>query len=517
MIPDSTMRRILSFLAFAAAVSFGAHVFSGNRADVDLWGNLGFVTAWPWQPDFHYFNPFCYTDCGHRWINHEWLAELILRRLWEWGGGQALIVFKALAGLTIVGLMYAASRRARPARGSVAFLFLLLVMSTMSYGFAIRPHHFSYLLLSGLLYFLAADAGLAWLIVMAPFLGFLWVNLHGAFFIGVIVLAVFALARFAGGRSRDGQVLAVATMSFLAGTLISPYGLRLWKFVVQSASQARPQLDEWAPVGFSGLALHADFAVLLAISMAGVVVSLRSRRGPLVPDGVSSVCRSEAPWLVLLGLAALSAFVLKRNIPLFAIIAGFVAIPHVDAAAGEVVDRFVQRMAATLRIALLCLLLGGSCWAAVSFNRHSPGRVEVSTRDFPVDIVAAMKEQHVAGNLLVFFDWAEYCIWHLDPLCKVFLDGRFTDAYRPETARDYFDFLYGAPAWRRALDSYPTDLLLLHKGNPACSRVAGLKEWRAVAENDYAVLFALKASHPELAAGLERRPPPGETVLFPGP
>lgn len=505
MIPDpSKARRILSFLAFAAAAAFGAHVFSGNRADVDLWGNLGFVTAWPWQSDFHFFNPYCYTDPWHRWINHEWLAELTLRRLWDWGSGAALIAFKTLGGLAIVGLMYAASRRARPARGSITFLCLLLVMSTMSYGYAIRPHHFTYLLLAGLLYFFASGASAARLLAAAPFLGCLWANLHGAFFIGAIVILVFALARLAAGTARrDGLVLTLAAISFLAGSLISPYGPRLWAFVAQSAAQTRPQLDEWAPLGFSGLAVHADFTVLLAIGVAALLAAGWRRAG-------------EAPWVILLGLSALSAFVLKRNIPLFAIIAGFALPPYVDKAAGDVVDRLAGRLGVGLRVALLCLLLVGSGWAAVSFNRRAPGRIEVSTRDFPVEIVAAMREQQVAGNLLVFFDWAEYCIWHLDPLCKVFLDGRFTDAYRPETARDYFDFLYGAPAWRRALDAYPTDLLLLHKGNPACARVAALPEWRAVAEDDFAVLFALKASHPELAAGLRRREVSAGPVLFPG-
>ena len=44
---DSRLQSIVQWLAVAAVVCFALQVFSDNKADVDLWGNVGFVQAFP--------------------------------------------------------------------------------------------------------------------------------------------------------------------------------------------------------------------------------------------------------------------------------------------------------------------------------------------------------------------------------------------------------------------------------------------------------------------------------------
>ena len=131
-----------------------------------------------------------------------------------------------------------------------------------------------------------------------------------------------------------------------------------------------------------------------------------------------------------------------------------------------------------------------SIGSAVTFNKVDAFRIEVDSRRFPVQAMQFMKETGLEGNMLVFFDWAEYMIWHGGPASRVFMDGRFTDAYRVETVNDYLDFLYvRTPDWARALSKYPVEILLLHAGNDATREMRQRPDWAVVYEDELAVVF----------------------------
>ncbi len=81
---------------------------------------------------------------------------------------------------------------------------------------------------------------------------------------------------------------------------------------------------------------------------------------------------------------------------------------------------------------------------------------------FPPEAIAFMKTHSIAGNMLAFWDWAEYCIWHLHPKCKVFMDGRFRSAYSLRAIDDYLCFLNNTEQWEVALTDYDTDIVFFH-------------------------------------------------------
>jgi len=140
--------------------------------------------------------------------------------------------------------------------------------------------------------------------------------------------------------------------------------------------------------------------------------------------------------------------------------------------------------------------------------------IRVAREEYPVRMVDLMREAELEGNVIVFFDWAEYCIWHLYPRCRVFLDGRFRSAYGPQAIIDYLNFLYGEPGWQRALLDYDTELVLAHMGNPCSDLLRRHPDWQSVREEPPAVLFARKQVAGEISSRLRtaavtapRRPP----------
>ena len=486
--------QLLTILTVTAVIVFCLQVFSDNKADVDLWGNVGFVKALPWSGDFHYVNTFSFTQPEHPWVNHEWLAEYVFYRVYSTFGNTGLLALKIMLGLTVVALIYVASRQTLRS-GALQALFLLLLVSTMGYGFSTRPHLFTYVFLAALLLLLRQHhARPLMLPAIMPILGILWANFHGAFFIGAIVLALYAttslvMTAVKGSLRRNLRpvMLTFAALAlFLAATLVNPYGPHLWEFVFQSGATMRPYLSEWAmfnPIRDFGT--HPDFVVLVIITVCVLVFSRR---------------HSDPCGIVILSATLASAFFMRRNIPLFAIVAGSVLPAFLEDAAGVRFSRIITLVRPALLNIVLLALIPFSLYSCTAFNKSSPLQIEIPAGKYPLEIIRFMQRNAVSGNALVFFDWAELAIWKLYPQCRVFLDGRFLSAYSEDTIRDYFQFLYGAPEWDRAIDAYPTDIVLVHAGNPVVPLIARRPDWRLAFAAGPARLYLKYGKHTQITA-----------------
>jgi len=481
-------------LATAAAIGvFGLFLFTHNKADVDLWGNVGFVQHLPNSPGFHRTNTFSFTEPAYPWVNHEWLAEYLLHQTHRLAGNPGLLLLKAVLGFVLVGILYGAMRR-NSRSTTVRVLFLAIIMSTLGYGFSTRPHLFTYILIAALLSaLLRAPPHLLLLLVAAP-LGCLWANLHGAFFIGEILLLLATACAMVGratGRDaswRTPALLGAASFAYFLGTLLTPYGLGLWRFVSESAVILRPVLSEWAPFNpLTQFSIHVDFVALACIT---VVAMLRAYR------------RCTLFELVMLAVALVAAVAMRRNIPLFAIVAGLVGMRHVDKALGSQIEALVDKLPKRAIVILLLAMTAVSASFFVRANREAPLEIRVPRDQFPIEAVAFLDRNAIAANALVFFDWAEYCIWKLHPRCHVFLDGRFRSAYSEKAIRTYLNFIYAGNDPLAALTDYPTDLVFVHVNNPCTPLMRGLGGWALAYEDDMAAIFVKRAVHEALLGRL---------------
>jgi hypothetical protein len=501
---------MMHVVATAAVVLFALFLFTHNEADVDLWGNVGFVRHLPSHSEFHRTNTFSFTEPNHVWVNHEWLAEYILHEAYRRFGNPGLILLKATLGFLLLGALYASMRRTTRS-GAIRFLYLALIVSTLGYGFSTRPHLFTYLLLALLLMSLSRPQPSLVLVVAAAPLGCLWANLHGAFFIGLLLLiiaTVCAVIRKLAHGERSWcavRFLALSSAAFFAGTLLTPYGVHLWDFVFQSASILRPVLSEWAPLNpIAQFSIHADFLALACVTLLAILASLP---------------RVSAFRIVVLLLALVAAFLMRRNIPLFAIVAGVVAAQYVDETIGWQIDDLVQQLPKRALVALLAMACIISSVYFVRANRDAPLAIRVPRDQFPIEAVAFLERNRVEANALVFFDWAEYCIWKLYPHCRVFLDGRFRSAYSEQAIETYLDFIYMRKSPTDALTRYPTDLVFVHVDNPCTAMMRKQDGWEVAYEDAMAVIFVKRDAHAELlrevAIGTAYTPESQLNNLFP--
>jgi len=274
-----------------------------------------------------------------------WLYQVGLALLYRLGGASALVLFKAAAGAGIVGLSMLGRRpdhRAWPL--ALAWLpGLLLVSGRLSE----RPEAVSLVLLTAYLVLLAraprAPRGL-WLL---PVLQALWVNCHGFFVAGPLVLLAYAAdwgferlrlrARPAELTDRPPiRTFTAASVLSLLACLLNPYGIKAVMLPLQqlqkigsTAGIYRTTIGEAKTVGDFIAAAGVWNPYLLAYAMA-FLLGLASfvacaRRAP------ARVRPRVRPFLALLFAGgAYLAWQATRNSGLFGVIVVLVTTWNLD-------------------------------------------------------------------------------------------------------------------------------------------------------------------------------------------
>jgi hypothetical protein len=232
---------------------------------------------------------------------------------------------------------------------------------------------------------------------------------------------------------------------------LNPYGPRLLLYVWHELSRSHP-ITEWQHAAPTDVAQFVFFAMLGAL-----LLTLPLRRD-----------WRENGWEVLLALGVGGlALRHQRHTPVFALCAAAPLAAQLESAKSWLVERstFALSLAAQriisisiVALALLQLsLTGAGLW-------HDRLQVVFDSRDYPVAAVRALRDTGTSLNLAVPLDWGEYVLWFLAPQVKVSLDGRFATVFPEQVVEDNFDFFTGAPTWRRLLEHYPTDAVLLPAG-----------------------------------------------------
>ena len=213
----------------------------GRYADTDLWGHIFFGNVLLSHGPYLGGDRFSYSAAGYPWHNHEWLCESLMALLYNAFGVLGLKFWKF--GCTAMTILFVAAAEGETgAPMTVQFAVLITSAFTLAPLMQFRPQSFSFVLFAALLAGLTRDnygrRAPLWLAI--PGLA-LWANLHGAFFLGILTLAIYTavaglLDIIAGRGLRHAIGLGAMTITGAAATLATPYGLNTWYTVTQSVT-----------------------------------------------------------------------------------------------------------------------------------------------------------------------------------------------------------------------------------------------------------------------------------------
>jgi hypothetical protein len=391
---------------------------------------------------------------GRRWIDQQWLAQLLMYETWRVSGYVGLSFLLALLLGTAYGLIaYLCARYGAPPQHAALWALAAFLASV---GHAtVRAEMFSFPAFVLLLAILLHDArrrefhySFLWVLVL---LG-VWGNLHGAAALGVMLVVVYCTARAAtalkGGRKRSSAFYAASACASVAALFASPYGFagaRYYHAVFSSSILGRYEL-EWKP---PRLDYPLDWMTYLFALASLVVFALAVRR-------------RQPPNAVLMSATIVTgalAFHAMRYQMWFALsAAAFCAVTLSRLRSSRAhVNPLVLRLCGVV-LAIVCPV------AVVSAAASPPSRYEQSLANGALAAAARWTSAHPRDAILADPSISDRLLWS-DPVTigRVAFDGRL-DMYSPQSVREWFDYVFG-PHVPRTIGGRYYDVYVASVGN----------------------------------------------------
>ena len=399
-------------------------------------------------------DPYSFTAHGEPWVVQSWLASWLYGLVDSWWGVNGLRVLMGLLTATLGAMVW---RLTRPAKTLVGRILISgFVLGVASSVWAPRPLLMGLLLLS--LALLAVEGGLdpRWLVPIF----WLWVNVHGSFPLGLVMIGAFWLGTRLDGKpaTREWRCGLWAVLGIGLGA-INPLGPVLLIFPVRLLGRmdVLRQVIEWQSPSF---AQNWARLFLVQVVVAIVVLVRRPRYRAAIP-------------LVLFTAAALLG---SRNVA----VASMVLIPGMARGLTGIGSINGDKRTPVAALALAVLLVMGLVLTSSSLDKPA-----WQLETFPVDAVAWMDanglhrdDLHMASGDTV----GNYLELLYGTDAGAFVDDR-VDMYPPDVVDDYLTLLHGDPGWREVLDRRAVDLVLWGRSGSLTSLMAESHDWRILYED----------------------------------
>ena len=450
---------------------------------------------------------FSFSRAGDPWFAWEWLSDVLFAWLNSRGGLAAVVLFSILLIAVTSVLLFRLARR--KSNAIVALAVTMVAAAASSVHWLARPHLFT--LLFFVLFYGALErvrdgrtrvAGVPYLALL-PAATILWTNLHGGFFVGILLIAFYGagellkMAFSADGEER-GQAgrragrYFLCALACLAASLANPYFYRLHVHVWQYVSD--PYQSQHI-MEFLTLSFHHPAAIFLE----SMLIMSAAAAFWYVSQG-----RFTEPLLMLVwGHAALLA---ARNIPLFMIAAA----PLVARAMEEWLARLPELgVAEWLRRAVrrfnlvaaetndtdgmarwhVASVAGALVVAALLYAPSPPKlfRAEFDPKSYPAGAIETLGRDPSA-RIFTYDQWGDYLIYRLYPGTKVFVDGR-SDFYGDDFEEKCIGVLNVKYDWEKTLGGFAVDTILLPPTVPLAGALKESSRWRVVYDDGVALVF----------------------------
>jgi hypothetical protein len=473
-------------------------------------------------------DPFSSSMIGQPWFAWEWLYDVAVGWLDRAAGLNGVVL---LTALMIAGL-FAWTFRLLLRCGTNVLLALILVLLAASAAMIhvqARPHVVSWLFTvtwfwilesseksrhapdsdsSRLLDPSALEVRRGWFLWLLPLSMLVWVNLHGGFLLGFVLLAIYWVSavwhwfRLKGDRfedvlqriSADRRARSLALIGILsaAATLVNPYGFQLHVHIYRYLSNRflMDHIDEFQSPNFHYVAQKC-FAVLLLLTLVALVAKTRE---------------APASESLLVLFSVYSGLYASRNIPVSSLLLILVIGPWLSDAMEQLSSRrptvrgfastqFLQRMEAielSLRghlwpiaaVVLTCCIAahGGKLGSTPLMDAH------FDAKRFPEAAVNYLEKQNVQGPIVSPDSWGGYLIYRLYPRVRMVVDDRH-DFYGDEFLKSYLKMIHVEPGWDDFLRQHEAHCIVVPRNSALANILAETTGWQPVYTDDVAAVF----------------------------
>jgi hypothetical protein len=397
-------------------------------------------------------NPFLFT--GTSFPVPSWWWSILLGVADALGGGIAIRILTATVAFGVGATLVRLTRPLDPDQGSrllAAVLPAVLALFCIFQFLSARPHLAGYLLLALTLVVWREARSPWWMVALFA----VWVNVHGSWLYGVVVLVLFSVARAIDDRRlrpRELWSVGAALVGLVLGGVLYPRAFEILllptrQFGDPVEREALRVYREWARVGLDQPILWA----LVALGVVALVGAVRSRRWATAAAIVS---------LVVMGWSG------GRLVPIAAVsLVPFAAATLRTAGTLELPTGVAVRRCWAVAVAILALTLG-YCFMVPSY----------SLQPYPVDAVDWLDERGLVGGdaRLLSHDYVgNYLEWRFGADANAYVDDR------PDAATyvQYQRLLNAEDGWAADVAQIDPDAILWADDEPLTDELEASDSW----------------------------------------
>ena len=467
---------------------FGASVMLGSRmlnTDGDLGRELTLGNLILTTHNIPVTDVLSWTKLAQPRPPYEWLADVLLAAANRLLGLDGVVVLTSC----IIAAAFAFVGRDALLRSGLPLSSLLISAGaavTSSLHWLARPHVFSFLFLAlwlrGLERIRRASKAPWWEL---PLLMLVWANTHGGFVFGFAAwIAYFAgwIWQSRGGRIEKAtgiKLLRTGGASILA-TFVTPDLWHNWDAVLGNRSAyILSQTAETMPPQVSMPAVW-PFMILLGVTLVLAVLN---------------ASRVLAPHLLLVVGFAITALLMARNVPLFAI-----AVAPILA---YWLSQILENRAAWPRwedaLASVESSLTGFFWPSLSvlvvtgvlalhLSSTGASTYRFSSEVFPVAAADWIETNRPDGRMFNDLNWGGYLLYRLWPSERVYIDSQ-SDFYGEQLVRRYAAVLSANPGWEDEFRQSGIAWAVISPAVPLARQLRQNAGWLTAFQDSTAVVF----------------------------
>jgi hypothetical protein len=419
-------------------------------------------------------DPWSFTSAGKQWYNLSWLWDVIASVVFQTTNFSGLILFVTACGAVIAG--YLISVCLGSGASAIAVCTAVFPACLLYPAFATYPNIYlaaspntATMLFSVMFYAECLKRTKRFLL---PVLMVLWVNLHGGFLLGFLIVGVFCGVALLRRDWVNFKIYCFAGAGCFVATFINPLGWHIYEGVATTLGHfVQEEITEWWSY-FANMTMPGSIPGIIYI-LAFIALELRYR-------GVGPIEARLLSWLFLfLGLYQyryMSFFFLFSTVPLAL---------HLD--------RLLPKQPNNLKVrsSLLAAGIVGACALPMFYMQIDPA---LGLPQMLSEQDALYLQTHFPhARLLNHWNNGGILIFRTRGSIPVFVDGRAATVYPDDLLRDYFKLVeweVNETAWDMVLEKYQINAVLWVKAHEGLRRFLVAKRgWKEAYTGMYTSIY----------------------------
>lgn len=415
---------------------------------------------------------FSFTMPGFHWVYNGWGYQIIT---------YITYISTGLLGLTILNGLLMVISFTFLARAMKAFwweksaaISMIIIGAWPNLKYGIRAQSMTFLFFAVLLFLISElQSKKKYPLYAIPLLFLMWTNLHGAFILGLALLAIESLKIFknienAGSHFRKRYLLMV--LCSLCASLVSPFGIEAYTEVLSQTPKVMQYIEEYMKPG-----LYDQFYIAVLVLIYALLV-LKTKR-LIIADAVKAI------------VFALSGMLLVRNLqffyPVFFIsVFALLKESNLRTKVAKNMDKSMIVFYPALIFSLLLFQVPNALKSARNWD-------SLCQDNCPMKAIEFLKRNGIHGNIFTMYGWGGLVDWHL-PNSKVYIDGRmihWSDNKNQMIFYTYLSIRLGFPRWYTLLAD--TDVIMIENNIPLDKAMQrNPHNWKVIYRDKDTVIYA---------------------------